>query len=133
MNNNTSYSYDVYDHSSANENPMVFMPVNPQTNRFREDFNFMRQPTFYKSLLQIVTMKYSAFIFFSLFPSYLYDSVEKINANHVSYVMGLIGISSLIYTILASALQSLIDKNRAAFLAGFCWMGSLGYIGNYLL
>lgn len=128
VNNNTSYSYEAFDQAQANDQPVVFMPVSKQNSTLIEDFQFITQPTFYKSLLQIITTKYSIFMYFSLFPSFLYDNVHSIKVHHTCYVVGLIGISSLAYATFNVVFEPLIIKKRAIFLACFCWMGTLGYI-----
>ncbi|KAF2885403.1 hypothetical protein ILUMI_20801 [Ignelater luminosus] len=125
INNNTSYSYETATEAS---DPVVFMPITKpvQTSTWKENVEFLKQPTFYKSLLLVITTKYSVFIFWTLYPTYLYTKIDSLKVNHTTVIVGCIGIGSLLFTTLAAWIKA--NPNIKAFFLGiFCWMGATGY------
>lgn len=131
INNNTSYSYEA---PSEISEPVVFMPVTKpvQTSTWKENVEFLKQPTFYKSLLSVITTKYSIFIFWTLYPTYLYIKIDSLKVHHVTVIVGCIGIGSLLFTTLAAWVKA--NPNLKAFFLGiFCWMGATGYTSKSVI
>lgn len=126
INNNTSYSYEA---PLEIEDPVVFMPITKATpdNSWKRDIEFLKQPTFYKSLLFIITTKFSIFTFWTLFPAYLYIRIDSLKIQHTTVLVGCIGIGSLVFTTLATWIKG-NPNTRAIFLWIFCWMGAIGYL-----
>lgn len=127
INNNTSYSYESPIEVSTE--PVVFMPVDKpeQDGNFKKALYVLKQPTFYKSLLFFVTTKYSIFIFWTLFPTYLYEKINNLNVHNIPIIVGSVSVGSLIFAPLLNWIKS-NRKTRPIFFWIFCWMGAIGYI-----
>ncbi|XP_066143667.1 uncharacterized protein [Euwallacea fornicatus] len=130
VNNNTSYSYDALEEAPEALNASVFMPATPlgvPTTRFAmtDVKQLLRTPTFYKSLLTIITIKWSLFVFFSLFPSFLLQETEM-PLRHMSNIIGIISVTSLLFTGF-SYWMNVEKKWRAKMVWFLSWFGALGY------
>lgn len=129
VNNNTTYSYDLLDNAViARSEPDVFVPTptSHPRNNLLQNIDYLNQPTFYKSLLTIVTTKFSEFTFYTLFPSYLYVRIDSLQVHHVTSIVGYLAITGLIFMIFTAWLNQHTDK-RSIILWTFCWCGSVGY------
>ncbi|KAF5274801.1 hypothetical protein FQR65_LT00384 [Abscondita terminalis] len=127
INNNTSYSYESS--IEVNNEPIVFMPIETQKEHscFQKALYVFKQPTFYKSLVFFLTAKFSVFVFWTLFPSYLYSKIDYLRVNNISMIVGMVSIASLIFVPLLNWIKS-NRKMRPIFFWIFCWMGAIGYI-----
>lgn len=131
VNNNTTYSYDVLDQESeVVRQPVVFMPENPNTNRV-SSFELLARPTFYKSLLTVMTTKFSIFVFYTLFPVYLYEELQGLKIRDMAGLMGILSISNLLFSAVSYWVN--IDKKRRPICMWIlCWLGSFGYFSELL-
>ncbi|CAG9764074.1 unnamed protein product [Ceutorhynchus assimilis] len=132
VNNNNTYSYDALE--AQPETPQahsgVFMPTtieaNPISAFSRSSIELLQQPTFYKSLLTVMTTKWSLFVFFGLYPSFLFQEVSDIKLRHLSNLIGTISLASLIFS--GAAFWINIEKRwRAKIIWFLSWLGALGY------
>lgn len=128
VNNNTTYSYEAS--STEFIDPVVFQPIqSEQKFNYQLILNVFKEPTFYKSLLFIITTRFSIFVFWTLFPTFLYVKIDYLKVHHTTVVVGCIGIGSLIFTGVTSWIKT-NPKTRPVFLWMFCWIGTLGYLGR---
>lgn len=129
VNNNTTYSYDLIETDREIYEPTVFEPPPTQRRRssLQQNIDYFKQPTFYKSLLTIVTTKFSEFTFFTLFPSYLYVRLDSLKVHHATFLVGCIAISGLFFTLISIWVNAR-TKHRHVILWMFCWFGSCGYL-----
>ncbi|KAJ8941704.1 hypothetical protein NQ318_023300 [Aromia moschata] len=127
INNNNTYSYDVLEQQPESlGRTAVFMPTTVERKFVRSSLEILQQPTFYKSLLLVITTKFSIFVYYTLFPSYLYQELEGMKMRHVSTIMGLLSLSSLLFSGISYWVN--IDKKRRPICLWFlCWVGSFGY------
>ena len=131
VNNNDTYAYDdeiVTDTTNAN----VFVPAVVNSGNFKRQMDVLKEATFYKSLLTMVANTYSSFVFFSLFPSYLYIQAEFVNIRHMSQLVGILSIVNLIFLCIVYWFK-IDQKKRAICFWIFYWIGSVGYFSKYLL
>lgn len=127
INNNNTYSFDGGESVTSDE-PVVFMPLyHKQQGFFNKHLYFLKQPSFYKSLLQIITTKYSIFMFYALFPSYIYMRIENLRILHACFIIGYINFAHLIFAALNSFIEN-SNRRKALFLWIFSWNGALGFI-----
>ncbi|KAJ8925881.1 hypothetical protein NQ315_009733 [Exocentrus adspersus] len=126
VNNNNTYSYDVLEQQPTSLSAPVFMPTTVEKRSAFSSLQILQQPTFYKSLLLIITMKYSTFVYYTLFPSYLYQELEGIKMRHVSTVIGVLSLTSLLFSVV-SYWVNIDKKKRPICLWLLCWVGSFGY------
>ncbi|KAJ3648298.1 hypothetical protein Zmor_020111 [Zophobas morio] len=125
VNNNDTYAYDdeiVTDTTNAN----VFVPAVVNSGNFKRQMDVLKEATFYKSLLTMVANTYSSFVFFSLFPSYLYVQAEFVNIRHMSQLVGILSIVNLIFLCIVYWFK-IDQKKRAICFWIFYWIGSVGY------
>lgn len=130
VNNNVTYSYDLLDTSvTVAPEPDVFVPTPSRatSNNFRQHIDSLKQPTFYKSLLTVITTRFSEFAFYTLFPSYLYVRLDSLRVHQVTSIVGYLAMTGLFFTLLVVWLHSQVEK-RPIILWSFCWCGSLGYL-----
>lgn len=132
VNNNTTYSYEpVGTTSNDNPEPTVFVPpARTRRSSVLHNMTYLKQPQFYMALLTIVTTKFSQFIFFTLFPSYLYVRVDTLKVHHASVLVGCLAITGLCFTAIAVWINAHTTK-RPVLLWLLCWVGSCGYISKY--
>jgi MFS family permease len=126
VNNNNTYSYDdeiVTEPTNSN----VFMPNNPESDGFKKRLDLLKEPTFYKSWLMMVANIYSTFVFYSMFPSYLYIEVDSINIRHMSALVGALSLINLIFLCLVYWFR-IGKKQRPICLWIFYWLGAVGYL-----
>lgn len=75
VNNNNTYSYDALEDQPETPHSAVFMPTttmaSPVATFSRNTIELLQQPTFYKSLITVMNTKWSSFVFFALYPSFL--------------------------------------------------------------
>nr|CAH7761902.1 unnamed protein product [Callosobruchus chinensis] len=125
VNNNNTYSYEDLEPPELAPEPAVFMPVAERPQKLIS-FRMLRQPTFYKSLLTVTTTKYSNFIFYTLFPSYLYQELDGLRIHGVAALMGVLSLSTLLFSGVAYWMN--IEKSRRPICLWFlCWVGCFGY------
>lgn len=130
VNNNNTYSYDVLEQHTTSLSPPVFMPTTVERRTTISSLQILQQPTFYKSLLMIITLKFSIFVYFTLFPSYMYQEIEGRKMRHISTIVGILSLTSLLFSVVAYWVN--IDKKkRPICLWILCWVGSLGYFSEY--
>ncbi|KAG5886055.1 hypothetical protein JTB14_009504 [Gonioctena quinquepunctata] len=128
VNNNNTYSYDVLEQDPESlSRPVVFMPNVRERSTGPSSLEILKQPTFYKSLLTVVTTKFSIFVYYTLFPSYLYQELASIRMTTVSSLMGILALSSLLFSGVSYWIN-IERKRRAVCLWFLCWVGSFGYI-----
>lgn len=134
VNNNTSYSYEpVVTNNEPHQEPTVFVPPPPPSSRRNsvlQNMTYLKQPKFYMALLTIVTTKFSQFIFFTLFPSYLYVRVDSLKIHHATTLVGCLAVVGLCFTAVAVWINAHTTK-RPVLLWLLCWFGSCGYISKY--
>lgn len=137
VNNNTSYSYDAFDDPPESLHSSVFAPSNVnQTARaplvMRDTMELLRTPTFYKSLLTVMTTKWSLFTFFALFPSFLMQEVNSVNLTQMCTLMGIMSLTTLLFA--GAAYWINVEKRWRAKMVWFLsWFGALGYFSKCLL
>ncbi|CAH2005603.1 unnamed protein product [Acanthoscelides obtectus] len=125
VNNNNTYSYEVLEPPDVAPEPAVFMPVSETAQKF-VSFKMLKQPTFYKSLLTVITTKYSIFIFYTLFPSYLYQELDGLRMHGVAALMGVLSLSTLLFSGVSFWMN--IERSRRPICLWFlCWVGCFGY------
>ncbi|XP_018561764.1 uncharacterized protein LOC108903905 [Anoplophora glabripennis] len=126
VNNNNTYSYDVLEQHSSPLSPPVFMPTTIERRSTFSNLQILQQPTFYKSLLMIITLKFSIFVYFTLFPSYMYQELKGIKMRYISTVVGVVSVTSLFFSAVSYWVN--IDKKKRPICMWFlCWVGSCGY------
>ncbi|KAJ8934133.1 hypothetical protein NQ314_013592 [Rhamnusium bicolor] len=130
VNNNNTYSYDILEQQPGSFNrPAVFMPTTIQRKSVFSSLELLQQPTFYKSLLLVITTKFSIFVYFTLFPTYLFQELEGIKMRHVSTMVGVLSLTSLLFSMVSYWVN--IDKKRRPICLWFlCWVGSFGYFSK---
>lgn len=133
VNNNTTYSYEpVETAAEVQTEPTVFVPPKPsRRNSILQSIIYLKQPKFYIALLTIVTTKFSQFIFFTLFPSYLYVRVDTLKIHHATTLVGCLAVVGLCFTAVAVWINAHTTK-RPVLLWLLCWLGSCGYISKYI-
>ncbi|KAK9707846.1 hypothetical protein QE152_g27588 [Popillia japonica] len=105
INNNNTYSFDGGESVTSDE-PVVFMPVpNKELGFFNKHLYFLKQPSFYKSLLQIITTK----------------------IQHACLIVGYISLAHLIFAALTPFVEN-SHRRKSLFLWIFSWNGALGFI-----
>lgn len=130
INNNNTYSFDGGESVTSDE-PVVFMPVpNKELGFFNKHLYFLKQPSFYKSLLQIITTKYSVFMFYALFPSYIYMRIQNLRIQHACLIVGYISLAHLIFAALTPFVEN-SHRRKSLFLWIFSWNGALGFICKF--
>nr|XP_023016104.1 uncharacterized protein LOC111505511 [Leptinotarsa decemlineata] len=127
VNNNTTYSYDALEQDiGSHRPPAVFMPAVSQRSSIFSSLELLQQPTFYKSLLTVITTKFSIFVYYTLFPIYLYQELGNIHIKTVSSIIGTLALSGLMFSGVSYWIN--IDRKRRAICLWFlCWLGSFGY------
>ncbi|XP_050498383.1 uncharacterized protein LOC126879418 [Diabrotica virgifera virgifera] len=127
VNNNNTYSYDIMENDLRSAEPVVFMPTTiEKPRRLADKLEVLKQLTFYKSLLTVLTTKFSMFIFYTLFPLYVYQEVERLTLREMSVMVGLLSISGLLFTGVSHWIN--IDKKRRPICFWvLCWVGAFGY------
>lgn len=130
VNNNTTYSYDVLEQESQIvRQPVVFMPANPVSNKI-SSLQLLARPTFYKSLLTVMTTKFSIFIFYTLFPVYIYDELQGLHIRDMASLIGILSISNLLFSAVSYWVN--VDKKRRPICMWIlCWLGSFGYFSKF--
>ncbi|XP_057669523.1 uncharacterized protein LOC130901885 isoform X1 [Diorhabda carinulata] len=130
VNNNNTYSYDVIE-DSQEVTSAVFMPTTLQKPRLLSDklsdrLEILKQPTFYKSFLTVLTTKFSIFVYYSLFPLYIYQELPNTPMKELSTLIGLLSLTSLFFTFISHWIN--IDKKRRPIcIWTLCWIGASGY------
>lgn len=130
VNHNNTYSYDILEDQTHSSQPTVFMPQQ-RTNAIetfsRTTCEVLRQPTFYKSLITVITTKWSFFVFFSMFPCYFYQEVIDLKMRQLSNLVGAISIATLLFS--GAPFMIEIDKrHRPKMMMALTWVGALGYL-----
>lgn len=130
VNNNTSYSYEPVVANNEVQEPTVFVPAPPsRRSSVLQNMTYLKQPKFYMALLTIVTTKFSQFIFFTLFPSYLYVRVDSLKIHHATTLVGCLAVVGLCFTAVAVWINAHTTR-RPVLLWLLCWFGSCGYISK---
>ncbi|CAH1114543.1 unnamed protein product [Psylliodes chrysocephalus] len=125
VNNNNTYSYDILEQDVYTPRPAVFMPTTIEKYSITR-LEILKQPTFYKSFLTVLTTKFSIFVYYSLFPLYVYQEVAKINMRDMTTLVGCLSITSFLFTGVSHWIN--IDKKRRPIcLWALCWVGAFGY------
>lgn len=129
VNNNTTYAYDD-DEITEQNGGMVFEP-NSNTNRDAKGANsFLKEATFYKSLFMRITLQYSVFVYYTLFPSFLFIELDSVQIGHMCVLVGLLSLVRLVFQTLAYWLK--IDKKKPVWLWVFSWLGTVGFFSKSL-
>ncbi|EFA07125.2 hypothetical protein TcasGA2_TC010116 [Tribolium castaneum] len=126
VNNNNTYAYDdeiVAEVTNSN----VFMPNSVDNSHFKKHLDVLKEPTFYKSLLMMIANTYSTFVFYALFPSYLYVEADSVNIRHMTGLIGSLALVNLIFLCIAYWIP-LDKKKRAVCLWIFYWIGISGLL-----
>ncbi|KAK5647281.1 hypothetical protein RI129_002173 [Pyrocoelia pectoralis] len=126
INNNTSYSYEE---RVGNDDPVVFMPnVQPaKNNTWQKALSILKEPTFYKSLVLSIMTKFCLFVFWTLFPTYLYIKIDRFKIHNTPFIVGYLSIISLIFSPLLDWIKT-DNKLRPLLFWIFCWMGAIGFL-----
>lgn len=129
VNNNNTYSYDALEQDPETvRRPAVFMSSNDTSTKV-SSLELLSRPTFYKSLLTVMTTKFSIFVFYTLFPVYLYEELQGLNVREMSSLMGILSISNLLFSGVSYWVN--IDKKRRPICMWIlCWLGSFGYFSK---
>lgn len=125
VNNNTSYSFDA---ETTNDRGNIFLPAEKMPVSVRI-FELLTNLSLYKSILQIITTKFSVFVFFTLFPSHLYNKVDFLRPQQAATIVGLVGVGGVVFAVLLVW----IDRNsqrRSLFFSCFCYSGSIGFMSK---
>lgn len=132
VNNNTTYSYEPVVTNNEMQGPAVFTvpPTVSRKNSIMQNINYLKQPKFYMALLTIITTKFSQFIFFTLFPSYLYVRVDTLKIHHATMLVGSLAIIGLCFTAFSAYINAHSTNRRPVLLWLLCWFGSCGYISK---
>lgn len=131
VNNNTTYSYEPVVANNEIQEPTVFVPpTTTRKNSVLQNFTYLKQPKFYMALLTIVTTKFSQFIFYTLFPSYLYVKVDTLKVHHTTILVGSLAVVGLCFTAVAVWINAHTTR-RPVLLWLLCWLGSCGYLSKY--
>lgn len=130
VNYNNTYNFDeITPAETVSPRESVFLNTVRRKSYVYDNLNLLKQPTFYKSLLTIITTKFSFFVFYGLFPSFLYERISALNIITASNFISFISMFSLIFALVSYWINR--DKNRRAlWLWIFCFVGSLGYFRN---
>lgn len=130
VNNNTTYSYDILEQDQdVPRQPAVFVQPNIIVKSKFSSFQLLTQPTFYKSLLTVMTTKFSIFIFYTLFPVYLFQELHELKIREMSSLMGILSISNVLFSGVAYWVN--VDKKRRPICMWLlCWLGSFGYFSK---
>lgn len=130
VNNNTTYSYDAVEQDvDIPRQPAVFMPPNAESQSIFSSLELLGRPTFYKSLLTVMTTKFSIFVFYTLFPVYLFEELQDLKIREMSSLMGVLSISNLMFSGISYWVN--VDKKRRPICMWIlCWMGSFGYFSK---
>lgn len=132
VNNNNTYSYDVLDQHPTSLSPPVFMPTTIERRSTYSNLQILQQPTFYKSLLMIVTLKFSIFVYFTLFPSYMYQELQGIKMRHISTIVGVVSLTGVLFSVVSYWVN--IDKRKRPICMWLlCWVGSFGYFSKHTI
>lgn len=126
VNNNTSYSFDAEitnDHSNNIFVPTMKMPMSTKM------FELLTNLSLYKSILQIITTKFSIFGFFTLFPTYLYNKVEFLREHQATTIVGLVGIGGVVFAVVLVWVDKQ-SQRKALFFSCFCYCGSIGFMSK---
>ncbi|XP_025830315.1 uncharacterized protein LOC108742582 isoform X2 [Agrilus planipennis] len=127
---NSTYSYESLDavgHFEDLNTIYTISNVTPQ-GKWSIRFGDLKEPTFYKSLLQVITTKFSTFTFWILFPSYFYTEVEHLSIRNTTFMIScVIGVSILLFTIVSNFVSNNNIKHKALFWWIFSWAGAIGY------
>lgn len=130
VNNNTTYAFDNAEDIGQTSN--IFLPPPEKESFLTELKTILRKPTLYKSLIHTINFRFSLFIFFTLFPSFLYNKIDYIKDRHASFVVGIIGVTGLLFATMNYWITNGNNSNkRATFLAALSWLGSLGYMSLF--
>lgn len=103
----------------------------PKTS-FREDYNFLATFSFYKSWLLMATLKYSGLVFWVFFPTYLYFEMDQLKVKQTTFLVGCMGLGSLFFGMF-SAFMPVGGMKRQNTIAGFCFLGSVGFFSTYVI
>lgn len=123
---NVQSTYDIQ------SNIMLTLPSSDEeTSKLNKLKSVLKEPTIYKSLIHMINMKYSIFVYFILFPSYLYNKINYIKNYHATFIVGVISVSGLLLVTFNIWVSNDTNK-RAIFLAALSWIGSLGYISKLI-
>ncbi|RZC37124.1 monocarboxylate transporter 7-like, partial [Asbolus verrucosus] len=125
VNNNNTYAYDD-EIVAETANTNVFMPNNSNSDDIKRRLDLLKEPTFYKSLLMVIANTYSSFVFYTLFPSYLYIEADSVNIRHMTGLVGALSLVNLVFLSICYWIK--IDKKkRPVYFWIFYWIGSVGY------
>ncbi|XP_019768912.2 uncharacterized protein LOC109543569 isoform X2 [Dendroctonus ponderosae] len=131
--NNSNFSYDLAEDGPDASKFSIFVPipVNSGTNHsfivdIRSALELLREPTFYKSFLTVMTTKWSLFVFFSLYPSFLFQEVKEIRLSHLANLVGTISLATFLFSAVAYWIN--IEKKwRPKTIWILSWIGAIGY------
>ncbi|KAF7273677.1 hypothetical protein GWI33_013624 [Rhynchophorus ferrugineus] len=125
VNHNTTYSYDLLEDPARSS---VFQSQPQPVESFsRSAADVLRRPTFYKSLFTVITTKWSFFVFFAVFPSYMYQEVLDLKMRALSNFVGTISTATVLFSSFSYWLN-LEKRWRAKMMMMLTWMGALGYL-----
>lgn len=125
--NNNMYSFDD-DLGLRQNSRSIYSQNSVLKNNTNSTYGFFLYPTFYKSLLQIITTRFSMFVFMIFFPSHILEQTEGMRPSSAVYLVGYVGIASMLYIMLKVRKTYLNSGERAVLLWFSCWIGCVGYI-----
>ncbi|KAL3288102.1 hypothetical protein HHI36_002552 [Cryptolaemus montrouzieri] len=128
VNMNTSYAFDD---DNFEYGPRSIPSVFPELERnsglnLHVYMRFIKMPTFYKSLLTIITTKYSIFMFYALFPTYLYVEISHLKFKKSAMLVGALSLGTLLFSGVSYWLN-VNKQKRPIFFFLLCWIGANGY------
>ncbi|KAK9886690.1 hypothetical protein WA026_017609 [Henosepilachna vigintioctopunctata] len=128
VNMNTTYSFDEDNIENGPKSiPTVFAESEKAASfNIAVYFKILRMPTFYKSLLTNITTKYSVFLFYVLFPSYLYVQISHLRFKKSALLIGCLSIGTIIFSGFSYWLN-VNKQKRPLVLFVLCWIGACGY------
>lgn len=127
VNMNNTYAFDDENIDSGPKSfPSVFVETQDAGFDLTKYLRILKMPTFYKSLLTIVTTKYSFFLFYAFFPSYLYVQIDYLKFKKSAVLIGCLSIGNLLFTGFSYWLN-VTKQKRPVILFLLCWIGANGY------
>ncbi|XP_065167878.1 uncharacterized protein [Atheta coriaria] len=130
INHNVTYSFENVDHSlgaraNSDELTNIFLPV----SKGGVSHAYLYSLSFYNNCLLQVSITAGTFVFFTLFPSYLYYSVSFLHTQSISHIVSIIFMASLVEACFIGCWK--FSKNNRKFpIALLLWLSA---IGNFLI
>lgn len=126
INHNVTYSFENVDHSlgaraNSDELTNIFLPV----SKGGVSHAYLYSLSFYNNCLLQVSITAGTFVFFTLFPSYLYYSVSFLHTQSISHIVSIIFMASLVEACFIGCWK--FSKNNRKFpIALLLWLSAIG-------